>query len=618
MGRTSMTSNSMRTALIGLVMLLGLSQAKNHKSKPMPKFSEIFGREPAGSIGLTIEFETEAKATAFEGAGTVFTTAVNALLNKITSKIPGDLVSAAVHAAGGSQPDGKDVNLFISIELPGVVSMLEATEIIQDNLQGQLDEMVESIPTAAMNTLGIVNITGLESGAEVPSYSFTFSVTLGLEEAAAELNLDEEKLRMMTKGMNTLLALAGGHVDLLRPASKAIVMDGTNFTINGMFTLDGLSNLPEFAVDAIKTFVDEHANDAIQTIVNDFGDSFQGAQVLDVKLGFGETPDIPEAETSENIVVTVEMNNTEMATTLKDQEANINLLLILLEQVVAPPGTIIELADNALSVEGNKVMLKLKSKILGAASATEADEVIKDFINKIDTELIPAYMEQLNRFIGKDELGFSTMSIKMLDAVATVEADTDESQSDDNNDGDDSTNDGDDSNDGDSDNDGDDANAEGDDEDDPNTEESDVVLTVSVDEDIDEDVINSWTADGGSGNATLDNFVSDFEATMTEEVKEGCRSDSITGNCDSAVVKVVGLKLASSRRKLLASQIDVTSRVTNAPKATIESVSSDGSVGNGKYTVVFQSATFTNAAAQSSSLSLGMLAAAVLLVFIQM
>lgn len=30
------------------------------------------------------------------------------------------------------------------------------------------------------------------------------------------------------------------------------------------------------------------------------------------------------------------------------------------------------------------------------------------------TSRIPAYMEQLNRFIGKDELGFSTMSIKVM------------------------------------------------------------------------------------------------------------------------------------------------------------------------------------------------------------
>uniref|UniRef100_A0A7S3R073 Uncharacterized protein n=3 Tax=Dunaliella tertiolecta TaxID=3047 RepID=A0A7S3R073_DUNTE len=510
MGGASRTS----TVVLGLVLLLGLAQAKS-----LPKFSDIFGREPAGSIGLTIEFESEQKATAFENAGPVFTTATNALLTLITKKIPGDLVSVKLHTTGGSEPDGTNVNLFISIELPGLVSNLEATKIIQDNMQDQLTELAASIPSAAKTTLGIVNITGLEIGAEVPSYSFTFSATLGLQEAVEDLNFDEDKLRKMTQGLSQLLALVGGHIDLLRPASKAVVVDGTNVTINGLFTLEGFSNLPPAAVDAIKKFANEHANDAIQTIVEEFGDSFRGVEVLDVKLGFGETPEIEEAATSENIVVTIELDNAEMATALKDQQANINLLMILLEQVVAPPGTIIALADtDPLSVDGNKVMVKLKSRILGAATSAEADELIKDFIKKIDTELIPAYIEQLNEFVGKgSNLGFSTMSIKLSDAVAEEIA-TEENE-------------------------------------DANTQDSEVVFTLTPEVEIDDDVINKWNAKDGSGNATLDNFVSDFETKLTQEVKDGCLTDNVAGNCNSAEVKVIGLKPVSSRRQLLATKV---------------------------------------------------------------
>eukprot|EP00983_Pelagomonas_calceolata_P059091 1145776-Pelagomonas_calceolata.AAC.2 len=280
--------------------------------------------------------------TRTENAGPVFTTATNALLTLITKKIPGDLVSVKLHTTGGSEPDGTNVNLFISIELPGLVSNLEATKIIQDNMQDQLTELAASIPSAAKTTLGIVNITGLEIGAEVPSYSFTFSATLGLQEAVEDLNCEYKQAS--PRQLHDSKSLKG--------RQSANEVDGTNVTINGLFTLEGFSNLPPAAVDAIKKFANEHANDAIQTIVEEFGDSFRGVEVLDVKLGFGETPEIEEAATSENIVVTIELDNAEMATALKDQ-----------------------------------LMVKLKSRILGAATSAEADELIKDFIKKIDTEL---------------------------------------------------------------------------------------------------------------------------------------------------------------------------------------------------------------------------------------
>lgn len=36
------------------------------------------------------------------------------------------------------------------------------------------------------------------------------------------LVVSEDELRKMTEGINTLMSLVGGHVDLLRPISKAV------------------------------------------------------------------------------------------------------------------------------------------------------------------------------------------------------------------------------------------------------------------------------------------------------------------------------------------------------------------------------------------------------------
>lgn len=70
----------------------------------------------------------------------------------------------------------------------------------------------------------------------------------------------------------------------------ALQVSGTNLTINGMFTLDGLSDLPDFAVAAIKEFVDTHATEAITFMKDQFSSKFKATEVKEVKLGFGETP----------------------------------------------------------------------------------------------------------------------------------------------------------------------------------------------------------------------------------------------------------------------------------------------------------------------------------------
>jgi hypothetical protein len=67
-------------------------------------------------------------------------------------------------------------------------------------------------------------------------------------------------------------------------------VDGTNITVNGLFTLEGLSSLPSAAVTAINNFVEDNAADAIKVMVEQFSDMFNVTAVRDVRLGFGETP----------------------------------------------------------------------------------------------------------------------------------------------------------------------------------------------------------------------------------------------------------------------------------------------------------------------------------------
>ncbi len=129
-------------------------------------------------------------------------------------------------------------------------------------------------------------------------------------------------------------------------------------TVNGRFTLRGVPEIPQGVADTITSFFDNQVRNGLNQALEQIPSELKVAAIRELKLGFGDSPevDIPETRTSQNMVVTLDMDNTAAAQAFKDNLGLVNMMMSLFETAVVPPGTGISLPDDPLEIDGTKGM----------------------------------------------------------------------------------------------------------------------------------------------------------------------------------------------------------------------------------------------------------------------
>ncbi len=222
---------------------------------------------------------------------------------------------------------------------------------------------------------------------------------------------DQDVIRGVTTGLNTLISLVGGHTEVLPPAANGISVsalslislkkgmdiqhksgffmlfstpvhqdcllicyfgletlkylfpgftclqvNSTHVTVRGRVVIRGLPSIPDNIATFITNTVDGFLTTKLNAAREQMPAALSQANISEFRLGFGNEPevDLPESRTSQNLVVSLDMADVAAARALEDNLVLINMMMSLFQTAVVPPGANIRLADDPLSIDGTK------------------------------------------------------------------------------------------------------------------------------------------------------------------------------------------------------------------------------------------------------------------------